>query len=179
VVVANHSMSNLPPLNREDDFFTYLGLGTPRFDLDLEQLTQAYHSLQRTYHPDRYRQSSDEIRQHSLMHSMHIAEAYKALKNPLSRAEYLLLLQQHNAQKAQPSHALLETIFAQREALEQAKDRASLEKMAQDIANKKQEAIHHFQSSFEQHVWEEAIQAILFWRYLEKAEAEAKEKLKS
>ncbi len=64
----------------------------PGFEVDREQLAVNYRELQRVTHPDRFANASDHERRLSVQHTAHINEAYRVLKNPLSRARYLLEL---------------------------------------------------------------------------------------
>ena len=62
------------------------------FDLDLEELAQRYRRLQTAVHPDKYANASALERRLSVQQSALINEAYQVLKNPLSRAKYMLEL---------------------------------------------------------------------------------------
>lgn len=63
------------------------------FDIDISQLTSRYRDLQRAVHPDRYANASDQERRLSMQRTAQLNEAYQVLKNPLSRARYMLELQ--------------------------------------------------------------------------------------
>ena len=71
--------------------FRLLGI-SEKFDLDLEELEDAYLKLQQIYHPDKYSQLSEkEIKYSTLLSSM-INEAYQKLNSSISRASVLLQL---------------------------------------------------------------------------------------
>jgi molecular chaperone HscB len=70
-------------------YFEILGL-PERFDLDGAELERAYHERSRALHPDRFATAPAAERVAVLQRSMALNEAYKALKKPQSRAEYLL-----------------------------------------------------------------------------------------
>lgn len=65
----------------------------PSFVLDASQLAVQYRQLQQQYHPDRYAAASDAERLQALQQASDVNAAYQTLKDPLSRAEYLLMLQ--------------------------------------------------------------------------------------
>ncbi len=60
--------------------------------LDPLALETAYHDLQTRVHPDRFAHLSDADKRVSMQWATRINEAYRTLKNPLSRAQYVLLL---------------------------------------------------------------------------------------
>jgi molecular chaperone HscB len=70
-------------------YFEILGL-PERFDLDSAELERAYHERSKALHPDRFATAPAAERVAVLQRSMALNEAYKALKKPQSRAEYLL-----------------------------------------------------------------------------------------
>jgi molecular chaperone HscB len=74
------------------NYFELLGL-TPQFTLDLAQLESAYFTAQRECHPDRFVGKSAADRQAAMNRSIDVNDAYQTLKDPLSRAQYLLSLQ--------------------------------------------------------------------------------------
>lgn len=65
----------------------------PSFALDTDQLAVQYRQLQQQYHPDRYATASEAERLQALQQASDVNAAYQTLKDPLSRAEYLLMLQ--------------------------------------------------------------------------------------
>ena len=74
------------------DHFALFGL-PPKFCIDLALLGERFRELQARAHPDRFAQASDVERRVSLQWATRINEAYQTLKNPLSRAQYLLARQ--------------------------------------------------------------------------------------
>jgi molecular chaperone HscB len=78
-----------PP--RAVDHFTRLGLA-PSFDVELADMERNYFKLQRTFHPDRFATKSAKEKAFSLQQTTSLNEAYETLKDPLRRAQYLLVL---------------------------------------------------------------------------------------
>jgi len=73
------------------DYFSVFGL-EERLDLDLAALEHEFHRLSRKVHPDRFARSGDNERQWSLADTALLNDAYRTLKDPLHRTEYLLKL---------------------------------------------------------------------------------------
>lgn len=62
------------------------------FDVDLNQLSQTYQSLQKKVHPDKFAHASSQEQLIAVQKSAEINDAYQTLKHPLKRAEYILVL---------------------------------------------------------------------------------------
>jgi len=73
------------------NYFEMFGLPVG-FIVDNAALATHYRELQRVVHPDRYAQGSAQEQRLSLQQATLVNEAYNTLKNPLKRAQYLLLL---------------------------------------------------------------------------------------
>jgi len=76
------------------DYFTLFGLPR-RYRLDpatLDTLEAAYRALQRRVHPDRYAAAAETERRLALQSAARVNEAYRALKDPVRRAQHLLSL---------------------------------------------------------------------------------------
>lgn len=76
---------------------TYFELfGLPQsFLVDTGQLDERYRELQRTVHPDRFVNATDQERRLSMQLATRINEGYRTLKDPLRRGRYLLELDGH------------------------------------------------------------------------------------
>jgi len=73
------------------DYFSVFSL-EPRLDLDLKALEDEFHRLSRKLHPDRFARALDNEKQWSLADTALLNDAYRTLKDPLRRTEYLLKL---------------------------------------------------------------------------------------
>jgi molecular chaperone HscB len=73
------------------DYFSVFGL-EPRLNLNLATLEQEFHRLSRKLHPDRYARASKSEQEWSLADTALLNDAYRTLKDPLRRTEYLLKL---------------------------------------------------------------------------------------
>jgi molecular chaperone HscB len=73
------------------DHFAVLGVAR-RYDGDLVAMEAAYKELSRKLHPDRFARADPRARRASLQRTVQLNEAWRALKDPMKRAEYLLAL---------------------------------------------------------------------------------------
>ena len=110
------------------DFFSFLGL--PRkLNIDAADLEQRYRALSRQYHPDYFYNAPPAERRASLERSSYLNDAYRTLRNTVSRIEYLLKLEgqmeRESSGKATPPPALLEEVFALNEELDEIRSQRS------------------------------------------------------
>ena len=71
------------------DYFALFGL--PRhLTLDVPALEKQFYRLSRKLHPDLFAQAAPEIQQQSLEKSSLLNDAYRTLRDPIARTEYLL-----------------------------------------------------------------------------------------
>ena len=74
------------------DYFTFFGF--PRkLSLDTAGLEKEFYALSRRLHPDLFAQANPEERAFSLEQSSMLNDAYRTLKDPIKRTEYLLRLE--------------------------------------------------------------------------------------
>jgi molecular chaperone HscB len=74
------------------DFFQVFSLERG-FQVDLTALEHEFHRLSRKLHPDRFARATEQEREWSLADTALINDAYRTLKDPLHRTEYLLKLE--------------------------------------------------------------------------------------
>ena len=74
-----------------DNYFSLLGLPVS-FTIDKQRLNSNYHELQRSVHPDKFANASDQQRRLSVQKAAQINDALQTLKNPTQRSIYLLSL---------------------------------------------------------------------------------------
>ena len=119
--------------------FELFGL-TPAFALEAESLERAYREIQSQIHPDRYAQAGDAERRASLQWTTRVNEAYRTLKSPVQRARYLLEMNgvdvQFETNTQMPAEFLMKQL-ALREALEEAKQPAALERLQAQVRREK------------------------------------------
>jgi molecular chaperone HscB len=79
-----------PP--RPVDYFTFFGL--PRkLNVDIAQLEREFYELSRKLHPDLIARADKQEQEWGLEQSSHLNDAYRTLKDPIRRTEYLLRLE--------------------------------------------------------------------------------------
>ena len=71
------------------DYYELFGI--PRsLNLSLDELQNRFYELSRQLHPDRFMQRPEAERQEALDKSSQLNDAYRTLKDPIRRAQYLL-----------------------------------------------------------------------------------------
>lgn len=73
------------------NYYSVFGL-EPKLNLDLQSLEVEFHRLSRRLHPDRFARASVHEREWSLADTALLNDAYRTLKDPIRRTEYLLKL---------------------------------------------------------------------------------------
>ena len=73
------------------NYFDLFGL-PERFRVDPAALDRAYRELQSEVHPDRHASGTEAQKRVALQSSARVNEGYRALKDPVERASYLLEL---------------------------------------------------------------------------------------
>src|SRR5208337_4235840 len=74
------------------DYFTFFGLPY-KLNLEAASLEREFYDLSRHLHPDINAIKSEREQQWALEQSSHLNDAYRTLKDPITRTEYLLRLQ--------------------------------------------------------------------------------------
>ena len=110
-------------IGRHGDYFSFMGLPR-RLTLDPAELEQRFRTLSRQFHPDYFYNATPAERRASLERSSYLNDAYRTLKQPIARVEYLLQLEGfapcESGNKVPP--ALLEEVFALNEELDEIRD---------------------------------------------------------
>ena len=105
------------------DYYGSLDLPPLRLNLEPAELEQRFHAKSRQLHPDRFARASAAEQQASLDASSILNDAYRTLRDPLRRAEYVLKASGFNigeqGNKDVPPD-LLEEVFELNMALEEA-----------------------------------------------------------
>jgi molecular chaperone HscB len=85
-----HCSKLQPPA--DSDYFTFFGLQR-RLNVDLDALEKEFYSLSRKLHPDLYARASAEEQRWSTDQTSLLNDAYRTLRDPIARTEYLLELE--------------------------------------------------------------------------------------
>ena len=84
-----------------------------RFHVDTAALEDAWRRLQSDVHPDRHAAGTDAEQRAALQASARVNEAYRTLREPVGRAEYLLAL--HGIEAARETDTALPMNFLERQ----------------------------------------------------------------
>jgi molecular chaperone HscB len=108
----------------QSDYFALLELPRKLW-IEMSTLEQKFLQLSWKLHPDNFVNASTEEREISLKRSSELNDAYRTLRDPVGRVEYLLAIEGarvegHNKQQAPPE--LLEEVFELNESLDELRD---------------------------------------------------------
>ena len=116
------------PVSKDLDYFTCFGL-LRRLAIDPQTLETKFYELSRAFHPDFYQNKSDAEQTISLGNSAMLNTAYRTLRDPIQRAEYLLDLEAGSVKdiRTTPPADLFEEILELQDTLDEfrASDRTS------------------------------------------------------
>ena len=110
------------PASVWSDHFTVFGL--PRkLGLDLGELQRRFYDWSRKFHPDFFQQATPKEQAISLENSALVNTAYRTLRDPIARVEYLIGLEEGAVKQIPPKAPLdlLEEMLEVQEVLEEAK----------------------------------------------------------
>jgi molecular chaperone HscB len=98
-------------------FYDALGLG-PKLSLDAEDLKKRFYERSREWHPDRFTRRSPEEQKKALDMTAVLNDAFRTLRDPVTRAEYFLDERGLGPSKNPPPE-MLEEVFELNIALEE------------------------------------------------------------
>ncbi len=114
------------PLPRQGDYYTFFGFPR-RLVLSREELDQRFRALSRQFHPDYFYNAPPAERLASLERSSYLNDAYRTLREPAARIEYLIGLEglaptKSAGEGVKVPPALLEEVFALNEELDEIRE---------------------------------------------------------
>jgi molecular chaperone HscB len=114
----------IQPLSGDSDYFAFFGL--PRkLTIDPEDLERRFHQLSWKLHPDNFVRDGERERELALARSSQLNDAFRALRDPISRVEYLLAsagMRREGQHKQQAPPELLEEVFELNESLDELRE---------------------------------------------------------
>ncbi len=162
------------------DYFTLFGLPAG-YEIDTQALAARFQDLQRQYHPDKFASGTQAEQLAAVQHSATINQAWQTLRNPLSRAEYLL--SRHGFDLSSEQHTVRDTAFLMEQLelreeldeIEQAKDEARLERFIKRV--KGMFDIRHQQmvDQLNNETWDVAADSVRKLRFLDKLRSSAEQ----
>lgn len=99
-------------------YYEALGFAEPRLSLDADDLKKRFYERSRQWHPDRYSRADAAVQQKALDMTAMLNDAFRTLRDPVSRAEYFLKSNGIELSKEAPPE-LLEEVFDLNMALEE------------------------------------------------------------
>jgi molecular chaperone HscB len=165
------------PPDLRADYFQVLGADRV-FDVDLAALERRYKDLTRVLHPDRFARADPRARRASLERTVQINQAWRTLKDPVRRAEYLLSLSGIDAreqggmgaQRAVPQELLVE-VLELREGLAEARaarDDEAVARLASLVRARRDEAMSSVALALAGGALQDAARALVSVRYHER-----------
>jgi molecular chaperone HscB len=109
---------------QDTDYFALFGLPRKLW-IEMSGLEQKFLHLSWKLHPDKFVNASEEDRELSLRRSSELNDAYRALKDPVARVEYLLAIageRKEGGKKQQAPPELLEEVFELNESLDELRE---------------------------------------------------------
>jgi molecular chaperone HscB len=109
------------------DYFALFGMPRKLW-IEMSALEQKFLQLSWKLHPDNFVNASEEERALSLKRSSELNDAYRTLRDPIGRVEYLLAIEgerKEGEKKQQAPPELLEEVFELNESLDELRDARS------------------------------------------------------
>ena len=149
-----------------------------RFRFDSAALDRAYQALQSDVHPDRHATAGETEQRLALQASARVNEAYRALKDPVARAQYLLSL--HGVDALDETDTRLPIDFLERQlerretAAEAAEggDVASLEQVLDEVRVEARSLEARVAALLDDNAWDRARSPVRELRFLTKVVAD-------
>ena len=109
------------------DYFAIFGLPRKLW-IEMDALEQKFLQLSWKLHPDNFVNASEQERELSLRRSSELNDAYRTLRDPVARVEYLLAIEntrKEGEHKQQAPPELLEEVFELNESLDELREARS------------------------------------------------------
>lgn len=108
------------PVSKDTDYFTCLGFPR-RLLVDPRKLEAKFYELSRAFHPDFYQNKSETEQAISLANAATLNTAYRTLRDPIQRTEYLLGLEAGSVKeiRTSPPADLFEEILELQDTLDE------------------------------------------------------------
>lgn len=158
--------------------FELFGLPT-QFELDGSLLSSQFRELQRRFHPDNFATASERDRLMAVQKAATINDAYQVLKNPISRAEYLLA--ENGVDIRAEQQTLQDPMFLMqqmelREELEDIGSSSDAEEQLFDFSSKvskmHKQQLKLVQQQLQEQVWAQAADSVRKLKFIEKLNVE-------
>ena len=152
------------------------------YEVDMNGISQLYRDLQKAVHPDRFASGSEQQRRIAMQQTSLINQAFQTLKDPVSRAQYMLKLQGVDMDNETDTTMDPEFLMEQmefREAIAEVRSKndplAELDKMLSQSKQKIATLMGHFSTDYTNNKLAEARETVRKMQFLFKAQKEIKE----
>ncbi|KNA23512.1 hypothetical protein SOVF_024200 [Spinacia oleracea] len=168
----------IQPVDRSVDYFRIFGL-EQKYDIKESNLEGVYKDWQKKLHPDLVHSKSESEREYAAEQSSRVIDAYRTLKNSLSRAIYLMKLQGVHVDEEQTvsDPELLAEVMEIRESVEEAPDSQALKQIQAEVQEKMKQWSETFAGAFKSQETEKALNAIRRMTYFIRANEEIVKRL--
>jgi molecular chaperone HscB len=142
------------------DYFEVFGL--PRMlGLDMEALEKKFHELSRKYHPDYFSTASSAEKTQAVRMTALVNDAYRTLRHPVRRVEYLLTLYGFKSDGSKVPQALLMEVFEINEQLDEVKAGRATKQETDSLRAQIQEKRERFDLELQQasEAWDEMVKS--------------------
>src|SRR5277367_5741440 len=123
-MAAQTPFTNPPHVSASHDYFAMFEIPRKLW-IEMGELEQKFLQLSWKLHPDNYVNATPEEREVSLKRSSELNDAYRTLRDPVGRVEYLLAIEgarKEGQTKQQAPPELLEEVFELNESLDELRD---------------------------------------------------------
>src|SRR5689334_13115492 len=124
VLATQNSMTAASTTSPKSDHFSLFGLPRKLW-IEMGSLEQKFLQLSWKLHPDNFVNASADEQERALKQSSQLNDAYRVLRDPVARVEYLLEIEgtrKEGEQKQQAPPELLEEVFELNESLDELRD---------------------------------------------------------
>ncbi|MDD9176934.1 co-chaperone HscB [Aliivibrio finisterrensis] len=163
------------------NYFELFGLPN-QFQLDGSLLSLQFRELQKRFHPDNFATASERDRLLSIQKAAQINDAYQTLKNPVTRAEYMLSERGHDIRGEQTT--MQDPVFLMQqmelreelESLPSSSDpESALFDFAENVSVMRKEQLGLLQQQLESEIWQEAAQSVRKLKFIDKLNHEVEQ----
>lgn len=142
----------IQPLAHGADYFSFFAL-PQKLRIDESELEQRFHQLSWKLHPDNFVKAMEYERNLVLERSSELNDAYRTLRDPVARVEYLLLragVRKEGTTKQQAPPELLEEVFELNESLDELREAKQEGGDLSELRARLTEAQKNFQEKLEE-----------------------------
>ena len=130
------------------NYFEVFGL--PKIlNIDLKTLERTFHELSRKYHPDYFTTAPAEEKQRALQMTATLNDAYRTLRHPVRRTDYLVHLEGFKPDGSKVPKSFLMEVFEINEQLEEVKSGAASKDQVALLRKEIEERAEQFESQLE------------------------------